>query len=165
MIHLKSTTAIMIVTIRKRNKEDKLGEDPNVIDQVDINDVKVIEMVDTCWAAKVISRRIGVFEISRRSSALTSRSGFSVTLKNHSSSLNSIMPKIRWKECDKPVLFIVIRAKHQALIGRKIAVALGIVTLHTGSIRAKKSKPNQIKNHLSRAEIVSKFPKLFSGNF
>lgn len=55
--------------------------------------------------------------------------------------------------------------RHQALIGRRTAIALGMVTLHTCLTTANKSDLNQItgKAHLTKAELASRFPKLFSG--
>ena len=50
-------------------------------------------------------------------------------------------------------------------MGRRTAVALVMVTLHTCSTPANKSDLNQVtgKANLSKAELASKFPNLSSG--
>ena len=130
------------------------GEDPNVIDQVDINDAKVMAMIDTGAAANVIDE-LTYQSLCNKPEIVHLDKPF-YGFGNPEKPLDIMgfcMATIRWKERDKRAPFIVIKGRHQALIGRRTAVALKMVTLHTCLTPANKSDLNQItgKANLSKA--------------
>ena len=80
-------------------------------------------------------------------------------------SLASVSQQLLGERIQEETLFIVMKGRNQNLIGRKSAKAFGMVTFNLDGEPENEPNVNQVatKTELSKDELASMYPQLFSG--
>ncbi len=141
---------------------DSHETDPNTLTNVDINGTTVQVMVDTGAAANAINEltynRLGKRpELDPLERSLYGFGNPEKPLRT----LGEFKKRLRWNAAEEEATVVVMRGcTHQNLVGRRTAVALGMVTLNLGSAGMNQVEP---KMEYSKEELLLLHPELFSG--
>jgi hypothetical protein len=142
--------------------DNSKSTDPNPFTRIEINDTTLQVMVDTGAAVNTINessynRLTNKPKLEQFSNPLF---GFGSPNKPLTT-MGKFKTNIKWKNTTLNTMFVVMKGnQHQDIIGRKAAVALGMVTFNL-----ELSNLNQIsiKTKHTKEELKAIYPKLFSG--
>jgi hypothetical protein len=136
--------------------------DPNTLTKITMNGSTIQVMVDTGAAANAISE--ASFNGLKHRPNLEQLGHPVYGFGNPNKPLKTLgvfKTEIGWNGAKSNAAVVVIRGeKHQDLIGRRTAVALGMVTLNLEGLNV-----NQVElaTEYSKPELMERYPKLFSG--
>ena len=106
-------------------------EDPNTITTISVNDAKVMAMVDTGAAANVLDERTYNSLCNKPDLIQLNKPYYGYGNPDQAFSVMGFcVTTISLKGKTLRAPYIVIQGSHQKLIGRKTAVALGMITLN-----------------------------------
>ena len=138
-------------------------EDPDTFTYVELENIRVRMMVDTGAAANTLDEPTFNLLPSKPLLLPLNKPYFGYGDKSKAlETLGFFVTSVSWKGQSGQVAFVVMKGRHQCLIGRKTACSFGMVTLNLNKEEASFNSVDG-RSRLSKQELASMFPKLFSG--
>ena len=144
-----------------------VNTEPNTLTQMEINGKNIWVMVDTGAAVNVVDEF--AYNLLGTKPALVQTKpyyGFG-NPERPLDTLGQCTMAVKWRGETLKTNFVVMKGRHQNLVGRSTAVALGMVKLNLGPKPNQEQGTNSVgerpQTHLSKVELEAMFPKLFSG--